>query len=213
MSLSYSYHLSMSLSYSYDPTPATPSPGTTQHIIPTSTPSSPYTIPSDHPSLAPSGSPTNGPTQSIAATGSPTPLSHPASTASPGQVTNNSQHQDLQAFECSTATGIGLAEKTDESASLSLLVGYIVESTSTSTNDFEEALEEQFLMTAVEAAIGCTNSFGGTRAQNLPIRSLASAVGTQSPFKLLAHTTKVGTYAHDCFFCRGFNLVEQRVND
>lgn len=109
-------------------------------------------IPSDLPSLAPTGI-SDAP---ISLTFSPTVEDN--STAVPTSA-------PPPVFDCSAFGGLSLGLATDEGATeIFLAVGYRAESTSNSTDDFEEELERQLLETAVLAALGgCDDGFRARR--------------------------------------------------
>ena len=60
--------------------------------------------------------------------------------------------------ECTTNDHVTLGDSDDvNTTAIFLFVGYLVESSSSSTDDFLEELEDTLLETAVTAALGCSD--------------------------------------------------------
>jgi hypothetical protein len=118
------------------------------------------TIPSDFPSLAPTGI-SNFPTAAVDTLDPPTVADNNPSTATVAPTAPPGP--PLPVFDCSDNNGgLSLGFDTDSDATeIFLVVGYRAESTSNSTEDFEEELERQLLETAVLAALGGCNADNG----------------------------------------------------
>ena len=144
-----------------DAAPPMPSP-TGDHTIapaPAPTPLSNSTVP---------GSAVPSPSPSFAPTGRSDIPSTIFDTPAPSLLDDNSTGvptPGLLAFECDENGGVSLAGVDDEDVTLIfLLIGYQAESTSNSTSDYMDELEQALLETAVFATLnGCDGTLGSRR--------------------------------------------------
>ena len=125
----------------------------------------------------------------------------PTTTTPAGQ-----QQKQLPIFECTAA---GLATDGEVAQEVFLTVGYMVESTSMKTMDFEKELERQLLETAVLAALGGCGGNDGGAASLLNVRGHGrrqvlemDTIGRidrrldNRPLTILSDSTTVGRYNH-----------------